>query len=138
MESAEHVKISSVISPILVVALYGASNPISFLALSLYGVAAGVLIDLDHFIWARYNHGHWNHLLEAFEKPFTVIQDNKVVMEDALKNDQRYLSHLFIFALAGSMAYTISLEFMALTTGMIGVHLLCDLHESYRKGKLPF
>jgi len=138
MESSEHLKISTLVAPLLVVALYGASNPVSFLILSLYGIAAGVLIDLDHFVWARYNHGHWNHLLDAFEQPFAVMKDNKVVMEGALENHQRYASHLFLFALAGTLTYYVSLEFMALTVGMIGVHILSDVFESFRNGNLPF
>lgn len=132
MESAEHLKISAVAAPLFVAGLYGVSDPLSFLLLSLYGVAAGVLIDLDHFAWARYNHGHWNHLLEAFEKPFVVIQDNESVMAGALEDRQRYASHLFILALAGTLTYYVSQEFMLLTTGIISLHILSDLYDSFR------
>jgi len=137
MESSEHLAISAIVAPIVVAGLYGVSNPVNFLILTVYGVAAGVLIDLDHFVWARYNHGHWEHLLEAFEKPFTVMRDNQAVMENALEENQRYISHLFIFAMAGALTYTVSQNFMILTTSMVGIHILSDLYRSFEEGELP-
>jgi hypothetical protein len=138
MESVNHFKISAVVAPLLVAGLYGVTNPLTFLVLSLYGVMAGVLIDLDHFFWARYNHGHWQHLLDAIEAPFVTATRHTDVISWAVQSRQRYTSHLLILGLAGTVTMTISTELMGLTTGMITLHIFCDLYDSYQTGGWPF
>lgn len=137
MESINHFKISAILSPVAVAALFGTSNPISFLILSIYGLALGVLIDLDHFIWARYNHGHWNHFIEALESPFTTMKDNAEVMENALGEKQRYASHFAILVLGTVIAYVAGANLAALTSTMLGAHIVCDTYASYQEDTLP-
>lgn len=133
MESINHFKISAILSPVAVAAIFGTSNILSFLILAIYGLSLGVLIDLDHFLWARYNHGHWNHLKDALQAPKTAMQENAEVMEGALGEQQRYTSHFVILVLGTGLAYFGGEDLAALTLIMLSSHILSDVYASYQE-----
>lgn len=134
MESINHFKISALLSPIAVAAIFGVSNPLSFLILAIYGLALGVLIDMDHFLWARYNHGHWDHLKDALKAPKETMKNNAQVMEGALGEKQRYTSHFVILVLGTGLAYAGGPNLAALTLVMLSSHILSDIYASYQEG----
>jgi len=137
MESINHFKISAILSPVAVATIFGTQNLLSFGILAIYGLALGVLIDLDHFLWARYNHGHWNHLRDALKAPRTTMEENAEIMDGALGEAQRYSSHFVIMVLATGIAYFGGANLAALTLIMLVSHILTDLYASYRDDELP-
>lgn len=40
-----------------------------------YATAIGVLVDLDHFLWARYNTGDWRALRYVLTSPLAAFSD---------------------------------------------------------------
>lgn len=136
MESINHFKISAIISPVAVAAIFGTSNILSFLTLAIYGLTLGVLIDLDHFLWARYNKGHWDHLRDALKSPSETLRDNNEILGDAIGEQQRYLSHFIILVIGTGIAYLGGVNLAALTSLMLGTHVLCDIYASYQEGTI--
>jgi hypothetical protein len=136
MKSINHFKISAILSPVAVAAIFGTSNILSFLILAIYGLSLGVLIDLDHFLWARYNEGHWDHLRDALKSPSRNIRDNEEVLGDAIGEQQRYLSHFIILVLGTGLAYLGGVNLAALTSIMLGTHVLSDIYTSYQEGAI--
>lgn len=134
MESINHFKISAILSPAAVAALFGTQDLLSFGVLAVYGLSIGVLIDLDHFLWARYNHGHWDHLKDALRAPKTAMEENAEIMDGALGEAQRYTSHFVILVLGTGLAYFAGPKLAALTLIMLSSHILSDVYASYREG----
>ncbi len=138
MESINHFKISAILSPVAVATIFGTQDILSFGLLAVYGLAIGVLIDLDHFLWARYNHGHWDHLKDALRAPKTTMKENAEIMDGALGEAQRYTSHFVILVLGTGLAYFAGPQLAALTLIMLSSHILSDVYASYREGTTPF
>lgn len=136
MESINHFKISAILSPVAVAAIFGTGNPVTFLLLAIYGLSIGVMIDLDHFLWARYNHGHWNHLRDALNAPTTAMKENAEIMEGALGEQQIYTSHFVILVLGTGIAYLGGANLAALTLIMLSSHILTDVYASYKEGTI--
>lgn len=138
MESINHFKISAILSPVAVAAIFGTQDILSFALLAVYGLSIGVLIDLDHFLWARYNHGHWDHLKNALRAPKTTMEENAEIMDGALGEAQRYTSHFVILVLGTGLAYFAGPQLAALTLIMLSSHILSDVYASYREETIPF
>lgn len=97
-------------------------------------VAAGVLIDLDHFLVARLNQGDWRATVHGLRNPRLLVFDqDKLFDEDALWGPQRLLSHAVIATvvvgvlLAAASSLPGGLWLAIVAAASIWVHLLSDL-----------
>jgi hypothetical protein len=137
VESYEHLLVSSVASPAAAWHLFGGAGPV-FAGMTLLGVAAGVLIDLDHFLVQRLRDGDWNHLRAALSSPLEVGTDNQSVLEDPIPNWSRYLSHFIVLATVPAALHVLWAPLGAFLYLILGLHIACDIYRSWRKGSLGF
>lgn len=132
MEAYQHFAASLIAaSPLLITGL----SPLQpgRIGLFLLAIACGTLIDLDHFLISRYNHGDWRHFKRALQNPLTVIISNDNIKEgeeELLTQTQRFSSHmiissttpLLIMATIGYTAGIVAFTFFAL-------HILLDVSQ---------
>lgn len=134
MESYQHLLISGLASPVSAYFLLAGEPVETILAWSLIGIAAGVFIDLDHFLLARLNTGNWERLTFALNNPFDAFSDGKKTMQNSITSKQRYLSHLILTSAATAIIYTASGSGPALLVlAVMSLHVGCDLCMSCKK-----
>ncbi|MFC4249302.1 hypothetical protein ACFOZ7_20620 [Natribaculum luteum] len=108
------------------IALFGYEVPAFFLVA--YAVAAGVLIDLDHFVIARIKTGSWDALRFCLENPRTALVDQDGIFE---RGDvgvlSRLLSHLVIVGVLAPVLALESTELAVLTAAVLYAHLVSDV-----------
>ncbi len=135
MEFIEHFSISLILG--ILASLITQTNIQASLLMISVAVISGSLIDLDHFLLARYLDGDWEKLRIAFRNPLRMISDNEGLIRDkwltpflVIKTHLFELSILFIFYLV--------LDHLLLLISAISVsaHLLCDFWSDRRKGYL--
>jgi hypothetical protein len=94
----------------------------------LYGTAAGVFIDLDHFVIARFKTGTWASLKFCLADPRAAFVDqDRIFQQGDVGALSRLLSHLL---LAGVIVPGLALESipLALVTGIVlYVHIVTDV-----------
>lgn len=137
METVEHLVASLITAPVAAAILFGVSGTV-FVILTALGVAAGVLIDLDHFLIQRLRDGNWQHLEEALSNPGKVTTKNQEVLENPIPNWSRYLSHFAILATVPAAASLIDSGLGTYLYVMFASHVGCDVFRSWRKGRLFF
>ncbi|ELY59914.1 hypothetical protein [Natronolimnohabitans innermongolicus] len=97
---------------------------------ALVGVAtaAGVLIDLDHFLIARVRTGSWDAVRFCLTNPTAAVADQRRIFE---RGDvgvlSRLLSHLVIIGLVVPAAALWSVPLAALVGGVLYAHLVSDV-----------
>lgn len=133
MEAVEHLTISTLLGiPVAYFALYPEWDLMMFLFYWAIAIPSGVLIDLDHFLLARINRGSWEDLQNAVRNPADIMIDNqKIMSENALTSSQRYFSHLLIFVTVPYTVRVLGYEMIASVIAVIMMaHILSDVYAS--------
>ncbi len=130
MEAIDHFKVSFLSAPVFILLLYTTFTVYSFAALFVYAVAVGVLIDLDHFLIARTREGSWKHFVAAVKDFRTIVTENEKIIEGAVSEGERLLSHLVLMGIVSIAIYQFDQRLGLLTLGMLGVHIAVDIYSS--------
>lgn len=121
--------LGSVLPPVTV-----ADHTVPAVALVVYGTAAGVLIDLDHFLIARLETGSWDAVRFCLANPAAVVVDQRRIFD---RGDvgalSRLLSHLLIVGIVVPAIALSSLPLALLTGGVFYVHLVSDVAWDIRR-----
>lgn len=115
-------------TPAAFAARVGLDPVVAAALVGVYATAAGVLIDLDHFVVARVNTGSWRAARYCLGNPRAVFFDQgSIFREGEVGVLKRLLSHVLIAgALVGALA--VVLPYLAVVTAVsLYVHLLADL-----------
>jgi hypothetical protein len=135
MEFIEHLSISLILG--ILVSLFLQVDFGTALFLIAVAVVSGTLIDLDHFLLARYLDGDWEKLLMALRNPLEMASDNEGLIREkwlppflVVKTHLVELSILLVFYLV--------IDHLLLLVSAISVsaHILCDVWADWRKGYL--
>jgi hypothetical protein len=130
MYSKAHGAISFVLGVALVAAGVSVVHPLVVVG---YATALGVLIDLDHFLWARYNTGDWAALRYVLTSPVAAVTDQRSIFrEEDLNRLERLLSHVVIAGVAVPLTWWVDPD-LGLVTGLtLYAHVLADLVQDVR------
>lgn len=125
MYSKAHGAVSAAVGIALVVAGFDFAHPAVVVG---YATVAGVLIDLDHFLWARYNTGHWDALRGVLTDPVGKLADqSRIFGETDLVELERLLSHVVVIGVAVPLTWWIDPAFGVATAVTLYAHVLADL-----------
>jgi hypothetical protein len=119
------------VASLLVGVLFGLFiSPDRILGVTATAFLAGTLIDVDHFLIARWRHGDWRYMKTTFSSFWTSLHDIQSVVddEDDIECSERLLTHaviLVVLLIASSIASEVLLDVAALSTA---VHLLMDIY----------
>ncbi|WP_238709377.1 hypothetical protein [Natronorubrum halophilum] len=93
-----------------------------------YGTAAGVLIDVDHLLIARFKTGSWDAVRFCLSNPAAAVADQRRIFEPGdVGVLSRLLSHLLIIGVAVPVLALSSVPLAVLTGVVLYVHLLSDV-----------
>ena len=94
-----------------------------------YGTAVGVLIDLDHFLIARYKTGDWDAVRFCLTHPVALVTDQGRIFDHGdVGVLSRLLSHLLIAGVVvPGLAALVSPDLAILTGVVLYAHLVCDV-----------
>lgn len=128
MYSRHHLVVSAAVAAGLVVTLPLGSTPArTVLAWGLLA-AAGVLIDLDHFVVARAVRGDWANARRCLADPRLVLFDQSAIFDAGdLWPLQRLLSHVVVAPVAVLAAWAVSDAAALAVAVVLYAHLACDL-----------
>lgn len=118
-----------------VAALALTTPPLPWWAVLLVAVVAGVSIDVDHFLIARYNAGDWRAVRACLRDPRIVLFDQGAIFEEGVEVDaiERLLTHLVIGGVAVPLIWVASPYLAGLVAATLYAHLLADAVSSARK-----
>ncbi|MXV63961.1 hypothetical protein GS429_18215 [Natronorubrum sp. JWXQ-INN-674] len=93
-----------------------------------YGTAVGVLIDLDHFLIARYKTGSWGAVRFCLAHPAAAVADQRRIFEPGdVGVLSRLLSHLLLIGIAVPLLALSSASLAVVTGVVLYVHLVSDV-----------
>ncbi|MCU4718336.1 hypothetical protein [Halapricum hydrolyticum] len=102
-----------------------------------YATAIGVLVDLDHFLWARYNTGDWRALRYVLTNPVAALADQQSIFrEHDLERLERLLSHVVIVGIAVPLTWWVEPDLGLVTGVTLYAHVLADLIEDVRETRV--
>ncbi|MEA5387178.1 hypothetical protein VB773_14565 [Haloarculaceae archaeon H-GB2-1] len=97
------------------------------------GLAAGVAIDVDHFVVARYRDGDWNVLEKLVENPLRPFTDPEALfVETDLDGLDRLVSHAAIGGVVVPLLALSSTYLAVVAAVSLYVHVLADLVNTRR------
>ncbi|RYJ13310.1 hypothetical protein ELS19_04575 [Halogeometricum borinquense] len=130
MKSGEHAAVGGVVSVVAAFVLFPGSTAMALVALVGAGIVVSVLIDLDHFVIARWLMGDWRHLERAVKNPRVgLIEQEKVFadMDGEGLTPRRLLSHHLI---GGVVTFAVVLvgrpTLAAFVAIVLYAHIVCD------------
>jgi hypothetical protein len=133
MRSSEHFVASVPVVALALVSIREQCNRTRLALLGAYGLALGVLIDLDHFLIARVRVGDWHHLIDALRNPIEAIVEQEAIFEDVRDMTlQRLLTHVLVGGTLIGLMGERSGPLGRITTLVLYWHLLCDLLRDNR------
>ncbi|MFW6018228.1 MAG: hypothetical protein ACOCPX_05355 [Halapricum sp.] len=131
MYSKSHAVISLALGIALVVAGVSVFHPVFVVG---YATAVGVFVDLDHFLWARYNTGDWRALRYVLTNPVDALADQQTIFrEHDLEHLERLLSHVVIAGIAVPLTWWLDPQLGLVTGATLYAHVLADLVEDVRQ-----
>jgi len=132
MYSRAHAAISLLVAAVVV--LVGEPTVHPPLAVA-YGVALGVLIDLDHFALAWALAGSLDPLVRVVRAPWIVVTDPRSIFEtDDLGPYHRLISHVVIAGVLVPSVWVLFDSFVGtLSAAVLYTHLLADLIADLRQ-----
>lgn len=133
MESYEHFIISAVVSLPLIYMVAGFPGIVLFTAYWLYSIAAGTLIDLDHFIISTIRDRNFKEVSLALSNPKKILTDNNEALDNTIPEWSRYISHVVILIGFPLLLLNYSTVLAELTFAVLLVHLISDIYGSYRE-----
>lgn len=102
-----------------------------------YATAVGVLVDLDHFLWARYNTGDWRALRYVLTNPVAALADQRTIFRERdLEPLERLLSHVVIVGIAVPLTWWVEPDLGLVTGVTLYAHVLADLLEDVRETRV--
>ncbi len=138
MEAYEHAIISTVGGLLAVPMIFQDLNIFSFTVLWILSIAAGTLIDLDHFLIAAIRDKNFSELRLALSNPVEVLSDNNSALDDLIPNWSRYVSHFILLFAMPAGIYLVNYKLSLLVFTMLALHISCDLYRSFREGQKFF
>ncbi|QSG06593.1 hypothetical protein [Halapricum desulfuricans] len=130
MYSKAHGAISLALGVALVAAGVTVVHPVFVVG---YATAVGVLVDLDHFLWARYNTGDWRALRYVLANPLAAFTDQRSIFRERdLQRLERLLSHVAIVGIAVPLTWWVEPDLGLVTGATLYAHVLADLIEDVR------
>lgn len=137
MYSRAHAAISFLVAGGVVLAesIVVAGEPSVHPALAVaYGVALGVLIDLDHFVLAWALSGSLDPIVRVLQKPWIVVTDPSAIFEGGeLGPYHRLISHVVIAGILVPGVWLAIDPFVGvLSAAVLYAHLLADLVSDLR------
>ncbi|QSG12285.1 Uncharacterized protein HSBGL_1874 [Halapricum desulfuricans] len=131
MYSKAHGAISLALGVALVAAGVDSVHPAFVVS---YATAIGVLVDLDHFLWARYNTGDWRALRYVLGTPRAAFTDQRSIFRERdLEPLERLLSHVVIGGIAVPLTWLVEPDLGLVTGVTLYAHVLADLVEDVRE-----
>ncbi len=127
MESFKHFIVSTAASVPLAWLLIGPGNLAAFVLLSIYGIITGVLIDLDHFLIARYNSGSWKHLSGALRNPLATFMGTRKTFEGNVRAEERLWTHTAILLVSTPLVFLLDRNLAIINLVAILLHIAADL-----------
>lgn len=125
MYSRAHGAISLAVGVALVVAGVEFVHPLVVVG---YATAAGVLIDLDHFLLARYNSGSWRATRYLLSNPRRALADQSTIFEESeISPFDRLLSHVVIIGVVVPVTWWVDPAFGLVNGVVLYCHVLADL-----------
>lgn len=125
MYSRDHAILSVLVAVGGVVAL---DLPVGPAVAVVVALAAGVGIDVDHFLVARLTTGEWAALRRCLATPRLVFLDQDAIFEpDAIWPLQRLLSHVLIAGVVVPALALWSVSMAVFVGAVLYTHLLADL-----------
>lgn len=135
MEAYEHFIISAAAGLLFTPLIIQDLSFISFTFFWICCIAAGTLIDLDHFLIAAIRDRNFNELKLAIFNPKKVLSDNNAALGNLIPNWSRYVSHFILLFLIPSGIYLINRELSLLIFIILGLHILSDIVRSVQEGQ---
>ncbi|MFB6145792.1 MAG: hypothetical protein ABEJ99_04800 [Candidatus Nanohaloarchaea archaeon] len=133
MEARDHFLISVLVSSIASALVFPRITVLALVA-AITGILAGVLIDFDHFIIARWKTGNWDYLTTSISDPVTAFARHKTILEDietVVPSEERLLTHATLTAIAFTTLYFLSSETSLVVLASLTAHILSDIYYSY-------
>lgn len=132
MQSSRHFAISLAVGVALAVGL-GISDPLAAAGVVGYAGALGVLIDLDHFVLARWNTGSWRAARAVLRDPATVVTDQDDIFEPGEVGPlRRLLSHVVLIGVLVPGTWLLAPALGVVTAVVLYAHVLADLVADVR------
>lgn len=128
MYSRAHAAIGAVVSALWLAPGIGELSVPTAVGLFAYGVAASVLIDLDHFLLARWTTGDWRHLRRALADPVRALWDQAWVLEGIEELDrERLATHAVVGGGLVAGLFRFAPDLAVFTAVLLGAHVAADL-----------
>jgi hypothetical protein len=125
MKSGAHLLISLVVGVLAVVA---SPAPVSPVVALLGAVAVGVLIDLDHFVLARYNTGTWHATRRVLASPELLFTGQDEIFDQTdVWRIQRLLSHFVVATIAVPAIVVAAPAYAPVVAAALYAHVGADL-----------
>lgn len=136
MNLDEHLLVSVLVAPFAVIATLGSPSALELLFGYSVAVAAGVLIDLDHFPIMRLESGNWDDLKKAIRDPKGVVTDYRNLTVFSLR--KKYAGHIVSMTAVLTFFQILLPDYSVLVGLMFALHLLMDLIASFQMNTFPF
>lgn len=136
MELYEHVFLSSLVAPLVAAATVGTSSPYLFILSFLLAVAAGTLMDADHFLVMRWEAGDWRDIKKLVKEPLSVALDFRELT--VFSPRKKYVTHVLTGGIFIAATLIMIPRFYPLVAAMVAFHFGCDLYASLQKQEWPF
>lgn len=129
MNSNAHAAISLVVAGL---ALAFTTPPVPAWVVVAVALVAGVGIDLDHFLLARYR-GDWGAVRRCLRDPRILFVDQEAIFEEGTVGAiRRLLSHVVIAGLVVPLVWLASPYLAGVVAAALYAHLLADLYATER------
>lgn len=136
MYSKHHLVISLVVGAIGT-GIVAPDSPPAWVLVSAAG-AIGVLIDLDHFVIARWNTGDWGAVKRCLASPRLVVVDqSRIFRATDVRSHQRILTHVVLTAAIIAVTGVLDTELMIIAGLVLLAHIGSDIiWDRYRQRTL--
>lgn len=133
MQSSEHFLASVPATALALSVVRKRCSRVRLALLGVYGLALGVVIDLDHFLLARLYAGDWHHFGYVLRNPIAAVREQEAIFDDVRDMTlQRLLSHVLIGGALVGFTKRFSRPLSVVTAVVLYWHLVCDLLRDNR------
>lgn len=141
MWTKQHAIISALATPLMAAIVYGSLleeiNAFMLLLIFPIGIAAGTLVDLDHFLIARYRTGNWKALSKVVENPIYYLKNqSKIFSSQSVKRTDRSTTHFVQLVFANMISVVLGTGYWSASFSFIGwiilIHMISDFYSDVR------
>jgi len=104
-----------------------------FIFIIVYGGLLGTLIDLDHFIVARFNIGNWSVLKRAVSNPSMMIFRQELIFSGGVGKIRRLFSHMIVGGVIIGILSVVDYKLMIFSAVILYTHVLSDMYSDIRE-----